>query len=40
MYVNGRICFGSATRTCMGDHQSLEAGGAVVEVNWKWMWRR
>ena len=30
MYVNGRICFGSATLMCMGDHKSLEAGGALV----------
>ena len=37
VYVNGRICFGSATPTCMGDHESLEAGGALVEVKWKWM---
>ena len=40
VYVNGRICFGSATPTCMGDHESLEAGGALVEVKWKWMWLR
>ena len=37
MYVNGRICFGSATPTFMGDNESLEAGGALVEVKWKWM---
>ena len=37
MYVNGRFCFGSATPVCMGDHESLEAGGALVEVKWKWM---
>ena len=40
MYVNGRICFGSTTPTCMGDHESLEPGGALVEVKWKWMWLR
>ena len=40
MYVNGRTCFGSATPTCMGDHKSLEAGGVLVEVKWKWMGRR
>ena len=40
VYVNGRICFGSATPTCMGDHEYLEAGGALVEVKWKWMWLR
>ena len=34
MYVNGRICLGSATLTCMGDHESLEAQGALVEVKW------
>ena len=38
--VHGRICFGSATPTCMGDHESLEAGGALGEVEWKWMWLR
>ena len=37
VYVTGRICFGSATPLCMGDHESLEAGGALVEVKWKWM---
>ena len=26
VHVKGRICFGSATPTCMGDHRSLEAG--------------
>ena len=38
VHVNGRICFGSATPTCMGDHESVEAGRALVEVKWKWMW--
>ena len=37
VYVNGRICFSSATLTCMGDNKSLEAGGALVEVKWKRM---
>ena len=37
VYVQGRICFGCGTPTCMGDHKSLEAGGALVEVKWKWM---
>ena len=37
VHVNGRICFGSATPTCMRDHESLEAGGILVEVKWKWM---
>ena len=32
VYGNGRICFGSATPTCMRDHESLEAGGALVEL--------
>ena len=40
VYGNGRICFGTATPTCMGDHESLEAGGALVDVKWKWMWLR
>ena len=40
VYVNGRICFGSPTPTCMGDHESLEAGGASVEVKCIWMWLR
>ena len=40
VHVNGRICFGSAPPTCMGDHASLEAGGVLVEVKWKWMWLR
>ena len=38
--VNGCICFGSATPTCMGDHKSLEAGGALVEEELKWKWLR
>ena len=40
VYVNGRICFGSATPTRMEDHKSLEVGGALVEVRWMWMWLR
>ena len=40
VHVNGRICFGSATPTCMGDHESLEAGGALVEEGLKWKWLR
>ena len=40
VYVIGRICFGSATPTCMGDHKSLEVGEALVEVKCKWMWLR
>ena len=35
--MNGRICFGNATPTCMGDHESLGAGGVLVDVKWKWM---
>ena len=40
VHVNGRMCFGSATPTCMGDHESLEAGGVLVEEEWKWKWLR
>ena len=40
VHVNGRICFGSATPTYMGDHGSLEAGGVLVEEEWKWKWLR
>ena len=32
VYVNERICFGSATPACMGDHEFLEDGGALSEV--------
>ena len=32
VHVNGRIWFGSATPTCMGDHESLDTGGVLVEV--------
>ena len=38
VHVNGRICFGSAMPTCMGDHESLEAGGVLVEQERKWKW--
>ena len=38
MHINGSICFCSATPTCVGDHNPLEVGGALVEVKWKWMW--
>ena len=37
VHVNGRICFGSATPTCMGDHESVEPAGVLVDVKWKWM---
>ena len=40
VHVNGRICFGSATPTCIGDQESLEAGGVLVEEELKWKWRR
>ena len=40
MYVNRRICFGSATPTCMAGHESLEAGGTLVEEELKWKWLR
>ena len=38
--VNGHICFSTATPTCMGDHESLEAGGALVEEELRWKWLR
>ena len=40
VYIIERICFGSATATCMGDHESLEVGGALVEEELKWKWLR
>ena len=40
VHVNGRICFDTATPTRMGDHESLEAGGALVEEEFKWKWLR
>ena len=40
LHVKGRICFGSATPTCIGDHKSLEAGGALLEEELKWNWPR
>ena len=40
VYVNERICFGSDTSACMGNHESLEAGGALVEEELKWKWLR
>ena len=40
VHVKGRICFSSATPTCMGDHESLEAGGVLVEEELKWKWLR
>ena len=40
VHVNGQICFGSATPTCMGDHESLEARGVLVEEESKWKWLR
>ena len=36
----GAFALAFATRRCMGDHKSLEAGGALMEVKWKWMWLR
>ena len=36
----GAFASAFATPTCMGDHESLEAGGALVEKEWKWMWPR
>ena len=40
VHVNGRICFGSAKPMCMGDHESLEAGGVLVQEERKWKWLR
>ena len=40
VHDNGRICFNSATPTCMGDHESLEAGEALGEEELKWKWLR
>ena len=40
VHVNWRICFGNAMPTCMGDHESLEAGGVLVEGELKWKWLR
>ena len=40
VHVHGRICFGSATPTCMGDYEYLEAGGVLVEEELKWKWLR
>ena len=40
VHIKGRICFGSAKPMCMGDHESLEAGGVLVEEGLKWKWLR
>ena len=40
VHVNWRICNGSATPMCMGDHESLEAGGLLVEEELRWKWLR
>ena len=40
VHGNERICFGSATPTFMGDQESLEAGGVLVEEEWMWKWLR
>ena len=40
VHVSGHMCFDSATPTCMGDHESLEAGGSLVEGELKWKWLR
>ena len=40
VHVDGRIFIGSATPTCMGNHESLEAGGVLVEEELKWKWLR
>ena len=38
--LNGAFASAFATPTAMGDHESLEAGGALMEEEWKWMWLR
>ena len=40
VHVDGRICFGIATPTSLGDHEFLEAGGVLMDAKWKWMWLR
>ena len=34
----GAFASAFTTPTCMGDHESLAAGGALAEVKWKCMW--
>ena len=34
----GAFASAFATPTCMEDHESLEAGGALVEEELKWKW--
>ena len=36
----GAFASAVATPTCMGDHESLEAGEALVEEELKWRWLR
>ena len=36
----GAFASALAVPTCMGDHKSLEAGGALVEEELKWKWLR
>ena len=36
----GVFALAFTTPTHMGDHKSLEAGGALVEEELKWMWLR
>ena len=36
----GAFASAFATPTCMGYHNSLEAGGALVEKELKWKWLR
>ena len=40
VHVNEGMCLGSATPMCMGDHESLETGGVLVEEELKWKWLR
>ena len=39
MYM-GTFAAAVAAPTCMGDHESLEAGEALVEDELKWKWLR
>ena len=36
----GAFALAFATPTRVGDHESLQAGGALVEEELKWMWLR
>ena len=38
IHLNGAFASAVATPMCMGAHESLEAGEALVEEEWKWKW--